>query len=167
MQNERHTAMARVNRILHNPHFQDCLGTLAHLEQGRIFCCHGIEHLLSVARLMYLQVLEEGLPLEKDLLYATALLHDIGRAVRYERGQAHAHASLPLAVAILGDSGFCQREIDQICQAIASHNRKDEAVDLLGAVLRCADKASRNCFCCAAREACYWQEQEKNQGVER
>ena len=38
----------------------------------------------NVARLMYIYALEEHLELPKELIYAAALLHDIGRAQQYQ-----------------------------------------------------------------------------------
>ena len=49
-------------------------------EKDRKFCRHGMEHLLDVARLMYIEALEAGEDAPRDLIYAAALLHDIGRS---------------------------------------------------------------------------------------
>ena len=46
-------------------------------EKERIFCRHGMEHLLDVARIAYITNLEEGLGIEKDVIYAAGLLHDV------------------------------------------------------------------------------------------
>lgn len=44
-----------------------------------------MEHFLSVARISYLMVLEKNLDIPKDIIYATAFLHDMGRADQYEK----------------------------------------------------------------------------------
>ena len=48
-------------------------------ERDRKFCLHGIEHSLDTARIGYISILENGLPIDKELFYAAALLHDTGR----------------------------------------------------------------------------------------
>ncbi len=51
------------------------------------YCRHGLEHLLDVARISYIQVLEDGLDYDENVLYAAALLHDIGKGRRVPRRQ--------------------------------------------------------------------------------
>ena len=71
--------MERVNKILRHPVFAEHLARLENLEQARIFCRHGLPHLLDVARMMWISALEQQLPATRDVVYAAALLHDIGR----------------------------------------------------------------------------------------
>ncbi|MCD7929143.1 MAG: hypothetical protein LUF86_03175 [Clostridiales bacterium] len=47
--------MERVNQILRHPLFREKLTEIDRLEQERIFCRHGLEHLLAVARLSYIR----------------------------------------------------------------------------------------------------------------
>ncbi len=42
--------------------------------------------------LPYIRALEENYPVSKELIYCTALLHDIGRARQYEDGTPHDEA---------------------------------------------------------------------------
>ena len=98
--------MERVNQILKNQVFSEQLKKLSRLEQGRIYCGHGIDHLLAVARIAYIKTLEEGLPFQKDIIYAAALLHDVGRAAQYETGIPHDQAGALLAETILSECGF-------------------------------------------------------------
>ena len=42
--------MRRVNALLHHPRFTAALSELEALEEDRIFCRHGLPHLLDVAR---------------------------------------------------------------------------------------------------------------------
>ena len=46
--------MERVDAILRHPTFTAALAELHEQERERIFCRHGLEHLLDVARLMYI-----------------------------------------------------------------------------------------------------------------
>jgi len=59
-----------------------------------------------VARISYLMILEKRLPVSKDIIYATALLHDLGRADQYEKGISHEEAGAILAEEILTDCGI-------------------------------------------------------------
>ena len=40
------------------------------LEQQRIFCRHGLEHLLDVARIAWILTMEDQLPLDKEIVYS-------------------------------------------------------------------------------------------------
>ena len=81
-----HTDMTRVNAIWQHPLYQQNLKDLIHLEADRIFCRHTPEHFLDVARLAYIFALERGLNCSRELIYCTALLHDIGRVRQYMDG---------------------------------------------------------------------------------
>ena len=70
--------MDRVNQIWNHPLYQNELNKLQLLEADREFCRHTPEHFLDVARLAYIRALEENAPVSKELIYCTALLHDIG-----------------------------------------------------------------------------------------
>ena len=70
--------MDRVNQIWNHPIYQNELNKLQLLETDREFCRHTPEHFLDVARLAYIRALEENAPVSKELIYCTALLHDIG-----------------------------------------------------------------------------------------
>lgn len=156
--------MERVNKILHHPLFRSTLQQIQGLEAERIFCLHNLDHVLSVARIMLLCAREEGIGIEQELLYATALLHDLGRAYQTERGANHAQLGLSLAQEILTECSFTEKEREYMVTAIANHNRA-EASDSLSLLLQKADKLSRNCFLCPAYQECYWPELQKNQGV--
>ena len=51
--------MNKVNEIINNKLFIDKIQKLKLIEKDRIFCKHGIEHLLDVARIAYIKNLEE------------------------------------------------------------------------------------------------------------
>lgn len=81
--------MDRVNQIWRHPVYQEHYKKIQELESERIFCRHTPEHFLDVARLMYIYALEKHLELPKELIYAAALLHDIGRAQQYQYNIPH------------------------------------------------------------------------------
>lgn len=157
--------MNRVNRILENKTFKSTLDTLAKAEKKRIFCKHNIEHLLDVARIMYIFSLENNISIDKEIIYATALLHDIGRERAYRLHTDHAVESSKIAGEVLKECGFSFDEIEKITSAVSHHNDKENA-DELCTILRFADKKSRNCFMCSAYAECNWSEDKRNKGVE-
>ena len=158
--------MDRVNEILRHPVFSEHLTRLDTLEQARIFCRHGLPHLLDVARMMWIAALERQLPLSREVVYATALLHDLGRVEQIEEGIPHHQASAQLAARILPDAGFGEEEIALIQAAIASH-RSDGGENNLGRLLYWADKKSRACRMCPAKDECNWPDEKKNWEITR
>lgn len=158
--------MKRVNAIVHHPVFVGRLERLEELEAERIFCRHDLPHLLDVARLMWIDVLEGQLPLDREVVYAAALLHDIGRTDQIEHGIPHDQAGAELAARILPEAGFSPEEAGQILRAIRGH-RAGEGEDTLGKLLYRADKASRICWRCGAECACNWSEEKKNWDLTR
>lgn len=156
--------MKRVDNIIYHELFRSSLNQIDRFEEDRIFCRHTIEHLLSVARMMLLFAMEEGIAIPKDVIYATALLHDLGRAYQCQNGEDHAMAGISLAQEILKDCAYEREEQEDILAAIKNHNKKESHNDL-GRLLQKADKLSRNCFLCPAFHECYWPEGEKNRGI--
>jgi len=158
--------MERIDKILANKKFKTNLIKLRQLEEKRIYCRHDIDHLLDVARLAYIEDLEKGLGVDKELIYATALLHDLGRIYEYSKQMPHNEASVVMAKEILPDCGFSVEEIKYICQAIDEHRNSDERNDdgLCGLIYR-ADKKSRNCFNCNAYDSCNWSYEKKNHTI--
>ncbi|MEN3005817.1 HD domain-containing protein [Dehalobacterium formicoaceticum] len=158
--------MERVQRVLSHPDFDAYMFLNKQQETGREFCCHQLEHALDVARIFYILCLEGdrtgSLPdlkelsgqETKELVYAIALLHDIGRWKQYlDRSLDHASEGAVLARPILQDAGFNDREIDLALKAIAAH--RDSQAPGLGSFLYRADKLSRNCHHCPAQDKCY------------
>lgn len=158
--------MKRIDRIISNEEFQRNLKEIGRLEENRIFCKHQLEHLLDVARVAMIINLEENDGVPKELIYATALLHDIGRNEQYLKGVPHEEASARIALAILQDSGFTEEEITEIVGAISNHRLAEPVKEksLSGLIYR-ADKVSRPCFLCDAVQECNWKEEKKNQSV--
>ena len=79
--------MERVNKICGHPVWKWHMERLAEYEKDRIFCRHGVEHLLDVARIAYIENLEKNSGLSKEIIYGAALLHDIGRYLQYTEGR--------------------------------------------------------------------------------
>lgn len=157
--------MKRIDQILSHPTFRAALAELEVLESLRSFCHHDLKHLLDVARLMRIIGGEEGVAISKELIYAAALLHDIGRAEQYRHGTPHAQASVVIAEPILLDCGFDAAERAQILTAIGDHSRGEDPSTLSRLLYR-ADKKSRACFACKAADECNWTIEEKNLSLE-
>ena len=158
-------AMPRVDAILQDARFRCGLERIETLEQNRIFCCHRLDHLLDVARIAWIMVLEQQLPLEKDIVYGAALLHDLGRYRQYEESIPHHQASAALAAEILPDAGYTAEETVMMVDAIGQHGEQPLNQSVLAQVLYRADKLSRNCFQCAAQSQCKWPEEKRNRTV--
>ena len=110
--------MIRVNQIWKHPIYQEQLQELQMLEADRKFCRHTPEHFLDVARLAYIHALESHASASKELIYCTALLHDIGRAEQYRSGIPHDEAGAQIAEQILRELSFDPSEIQEITSAI-------------------------------------------------
>lgn len=158
--------MDRYHGILADEEYIKLLGQMEEYEKDRIYCCHGLEHVCDVARIMYILALEEGSGLSQDVIYATALLHDIGRIKQYESGIPHHEASVDMAGGFLARHGYEQTEIAMILDAIHQHRVEGEQLSPLADYLYRADKLSRNCFCCKASDTCKWPIQQRNQTIE-
>lgn len=157
--------MNRVNQIWNHPLYQKELGKLQILEKDREFCRHTPDHFLDVARIAYIQALEANDPITKEMIYCTALLHDIGRARQYEDGTPHDEAGALIADKILRDLEFSDGEIAAIVSAIRGHRALSDQ-SILGKLIYTADKKSRNCFSCKAETECYWSPQKKNMTIQ-
>ena len=157
--------MTRVQAIWQHPLYQKHLNALTRLESDRIFCRHTPEHFLDVARLAYIFALERNLDCSRELIYCTALLHDIGRARQYEDGTPHDEAGAAIAGQILNELGFSMEEIEAIVSAIRGHRAQTDQT-VLGKLLYTADKRSRNCFSCKAEPECYWSPAKKNMTIQ-
>lgn len=156
--------MERINQIMAHPLFVSSQKRIEELEVDREFCTHGLGHSLDVARILYIKTLELQYPIPKDILYAVALLHDIGRVAEYETKESHHEAGARLSRTILEDCGYTREECERIVEAIASH-KEPHRDDILCKLLFEADKLSRNCFQCKAAAQCYWPETRKNREI--
>ena len=167
--------MERVNEILSHPLYQEYYEKLEKIEEDRIFCRHQMSHLLDVARIAYIQNLEQNLGFSKEVIYAAAILHDIGKCEQYENKTPHEIAGENVARKILLDLNeqwtnqeelhFTEDEVTMILSAIRNHRREADAKNVLDQLLYVSDKLSRNCFTCPAEAQCNWSEEKKNRGV--
>lgn len=155
--------MERVNRILTCSLYQEYLRKNNLAEAKRRFCHHNMGHFLDVARIACILNVQEAYGQKKELIYAAALLHDIGRWRQYEDGTPHEEASAYLAPEILHESGFEDEERDIILEAVKNHRNAavKEEKSLSGLLYR-ADKYSRPCFACEAEKECDWKKGKKN-----
>lgn len=112
-------------------------------------------------------------PFARDVVYAAALLHDMGRVVQYETGEPHHEAGQRYARELLGELAdpvrFTAAETEAIACAVGEH-RSDgagaaasPAAATLAGLLRASDKAARACWACPARATCAWPPEKMNE----
>ncbi len=164
--------MNKFNELIGDSELLSMYERMDELESDRIYCRHGITHSLDVARIGYIMMIEEEIRLcdeeklaisDKELIYITALLHDLGRIKQYEDGESHHKAGVEIAKHFLEKHGFDKRETELILDAIASHKHGEGELSYrLSEVLYRADKLSRNCFSCEAADTCYWENEKRN-----
>ncbi len=153
----------RINRIINHELFLKNLRKNEAAEADRRFSRHDMAHFLDVARIGRIINLEEQMGVDAELIYAAALLHDIGRHRQYEDGTPHEQASADIAPEILKDCGFDEKETAVIINAILQHRNSGVISECsLAGLLYRADKKSRPCFVCKVREECSWPDGKKN-----
>lgn len=161
--------MDRVNAILRQPLYRKYYDRLEEIERDRIFCRHQMPHLLDVARIMEIRNLEEGLGFHRELIYAAAVLHDIGKSLQYTDKIPHEKAGEEIAAQILDglpeNMAFSPEEKRMILRAIRGHRRLREDMEPFERLLCESDKASRMCFACPAEEQCDWSREKKNMEI--
>lgn len=154
--------MERVNKILNNPKYKEYIKLNEAYETERKFCRHDLGHFLDVARIAYILVLENKMNVDKEIVYAAALLHDIGRWMQYRGEKSHEEGSADLAEDILKESGFAGSEKDLILDAVRNHRNEKPGTVNFSSIFYLSDKLSRNCFDCAAAGECNWKDEKKN-----
>lgn len=169
MERDTEQKMDRVNAILAVPLYRESYTRLEELERDRIFCRHQMNHLLDVARIAWIRNLENGLGLKKDVVYAAAVLHDIGKGMQYEEKIPHEKAGEKIAAEILDtlsdNQAYTPEEREAILTAIRGHRRLRKDPEILEHLLYESDKASRMCFACPAERECNWSEEKKNMEI--
>ncbi|MEL1134807.1 HD domain-containing protein [Desulfitobacterium sp. THU1] len=161
-------SMPRVNLIIQHQSYEDYCRKNTQAEENRIYCRHGSDHGLTVSRIAYLYLLEkllevgvqdrqEQMPeIDKEIVYAAGLLHDIGRWVEYETQEDHALVSARISLPILRDCGFSSTEVEMIALGILEHRLSpDKTSSPLGQALALADDWARDCKNCPSQETCY------------
>lgn len=158
--------MKRVNRIFENEKYRSHINKTAEFEKKRKFCRHDMVHFMNVARIAQIFNLEERLEIPKDVIYAAALLHDVGRDVQYMDGTPHEIAGAAIAPEILRECGYGPDEVSEILRAVRGHRNEEikEEKSLSGILYR-ADKLSRDCYACAAKKECDWKGGKKNEKI--
>lgn len=150
------------NKIIENHLFKKAMKYINQKEETRIFCRHGIEHCLDVARIAYILALENNINISKDIVYSTALLHDIGRA--FDDAE-HNKKGVDIAEKILIECDYSNEEISEIKSAILNHRRDVISLNNLSDIISKADKLSRQCYNCKAQTECYWTEERRNKYI--
>ena len=138
--------MKNTNKIVLSKIYRNYLNELEGLERDRFFCRHNYEHFISVARICYILKLEEDVVVDKDMIYATSLLHDLGRVLEIKEGINHAIGSVDIAREILEITDFSLEEKNRILSCISYHRTKDASEDEFFNIFYSADKLSRDCF---------------------
>ena len=156
--------MQRIRPILQDREFLALLKEIEYLERDRIYCRHGLPHLLDTARIAAILAADRKADCPRDVIYAAALLHDIGRAAQYQQNVPHAQAGAEIAARILQRTEFTQDEQAEILTAIGGH-QSDAAENSLTQLIHEADHRCRMCFACAAQDTCKWTMEERNRTV--
>ncbi|MDO4393715.1 MAG: HD domain-containing protein [Bacillota bacterium] len=163
--------MERLQRIYEHPVYARELKKLEADEQERRFCRHGMNHIMDVARICCIYCMRDGIidneNLSPELIYATAMLHDIGRHSENCDGIPHEDAGASIAEAVMRDCGFKKEEIIWAINGIKDHRRSEASneVDVMNRFadnLRLADKKSRPCYRCDVRDECKWHSDKMN-----
>jgi uncharacterized protein len=160
--------MKRIDAIVRDPLFRGSLEKIKVAEVEREFCKHDLQHAVDVARITYILILEAGSlndlvrechlssqQAAKEVIYASGLLHDIGRWLQYETGEDHGAAGARLAGEILQRTGFTLEETRAVTEAIHLHREEGAQLSPLGELLHRADNLSRACHECSAQTRCY------------
>lgn len=161
--------MKALEEIRNHPLYLESYDRLQQAESDRVFCCHNMVHFLDVARIAWILNLEQDLGIRKEVVYAAALLHDIGKYRQYEEGIPHEIASAEIAGQILEELPemyFAEEEKREIIQAILGHRKLQKEAKELERILYHADKKSRACFACPAESECNWSMEKKNMEIE-
>lgn len=155
--------LKNTNQLFSNYDYQFYLSKIDSHEKNRDFCRHNMTHFLSVARITTIKCLEKQMNLSKDLIYTTALLHDIGRFIQYEDSTPHEIASHKLAYTFLETLDFSSKENSIILDAIINH-RNPKSLGF-NRIFYLSDKLSRECFSCPVEKECSWSHNKKNNKI--
>lgn len=163
-------------QLLQDQEYLAMVKRLEQQEKQRLFCRHGLSHFLDVARIAWIRILEqtaqesmdmEHLAQQKDQIYLTALLHDLGRLAEYNHTQSHGHAQegAHIAEKFLKRIGYPEHKVQEIVNAVREHSKEVKTNQDLSDKIQIADNCSRNCFFCEAQEQCYWSEERRNKTI--
>ena len=152
----------KYQKILENEEYKKYVERICYLEKDRIYCKHDLKHSLDVARICTIIMYEQGQEVNRDIVYATALLHDIGRFK--ENTQNHEAWSVDIATEIativeiisFHRGNYSIKQIDEL----VNHGKLD-----LKESFKIADQLSRNCFCCKGSSSCKWKEENRSTNI--
>lgn len=123
--------MPRVDALVASESFRCAIAAVDEAERDRPWCRHGMPHLLDVARICWIAVLGQRLPIARDVVYAAALLHDIGRAAQYATGEPHDVAGARMAAELLDAMPellrFSEDERALILAVVSGHRGRGES----------------------------------------
>ena len=154
--------MERISYILNNKVFKEYLKRNEIAEKERVFCKHNLNHSIDVARIAYIINLENKWGYDKELIYAAALMHDITKWRQYEEGVPHHISAAEIADSILASCKFNDEEIEMCKNAIIKHRKLEDENNSFASLLYKADKLSRLCFLCEAKDTCNWCQEKMN-----
>lgn len=152
--------LKNTNLLYQNKDFQTYIKKIKNWEVTRQFCRHDLAHFLSVARIACIKAKESGFNFSRDLIYTTALLHDIGRFVQYQDKTPHEIASHQLAIPLLETLDYNNDENKLILDAILNH--RNPKAQGFSRIIYESDKLSRACFACPVEKECDWSNEKKN-----
>lgn len=160
--------MNYVEQLMANLNYLEMRKKLDEKEKDRIFCKHGLEHSLDVARIAQLMNLELELQENKEEIYLTALLHDLGRVEEYEKEIPHEEASANIARKLLAEIHYPEEKWQGILQRILEHRHLNDDHEEITQenFFWFADKKARNCFACDQRENCKWKTEKMTKNIE-
>ena len=159
--------MKYVEALLKNKMYLETLTQIKEVEKERFFCKHDFSHLLDVCRIAYIMNLENELGMDKEMIYLSGLLHDIGRGQEYANGISHEKAGVEIATIILEQIQCPKDLMHAVLTEISGHRTKPQDWNLVTreSLFYLADKKARNCFMCAANKDCNWSEDKKTKTI--
>ncbi len=164
--------MRYVERLLQDLEYVTLVKKLEQAETDRKFCRHGLSHFLDVARLAWIMSLEQAAKeqkilkeWEKEQIYLTALLHDLGRLAEIEHGLPHHQAGTELAGYFLERVGWPLERRQRVLNAIQKHRGTEKLKDDFANMIKKADNDSRNCFFCDMYKECSWSCERRNETI--
>jgi uncharacterized protein len=162
---KRGISIERITKILNNKVFNEYLKKNEIAERERIYCKHDLKHFIDVARIAYILNLENKSGFHKELIYAAALLHDITKWQQYEDGTPHNVSAAEVSEIILKSCEFHKEEIKICRNAIYKHRKLENETEAFAKLLYQADKLSRFCFLCKAKDCCNWSPEKMNNNI--
>lgn len=157
--------MKYVERLLADTDYLEQMKLLEELEKERRFCRHGLSHVLDVARIAWIEVLEQHLPFEKEEIYLVALLHDMGRIQEYQEGIPHHVSGVMQTEIFLDKISYPAEKRSRMMSVVEKHREKDKLNDDFINIIKQADNSSRNCFYCEVSSECKWSTERKNKTI--